>query len=202
MPHERLVETPVRHRPALCPQVDVRGLRKSREQLVGGMCFFLMIRRPPRSTQPTTLFPYTTLFRSPIGSGDRVLLVVENDLAFAKVLLDAARIAGFKGLVSNTGAGALTMAREFHPAVITLDISLPDMQGWRILDRLKTDSATRHIPVCVVSTDDSRERALQAGAIAFVAKPLQSKDEVDVAVADLYAYCERPAKKLIVALPA
>src|SRR6187401_1177303 len=64
MPHERLVETPVRHRPALCPQVDVRGLRKSREQLVGGMCFFLMIRRPPRSTQPTTLFPYTTLFRS------------------------------------------------------------------------------------------------------------------------------------------
>ena len=119
--------------------------------------------------------------RDVIGSGDRVLLVVENDLAFAKVLLDAARIAGFKGLVSNTGAGALTMAREFHPAVITLDISLPDMQGWRILDRLKTDVATRHIPICVVSTDDSRERALQAGAIGFVAKPLQSKDEVDVA---------------------
>jgi CheY-like chemotaxis protein len=127
--------------------------------------------------------------------------VIENDLAFAKVLLDAARIAGFKGLVSNTGAGALTMAREFHPAVITLDISLPDMQGWRILDRLKTDVATRHIPICVVSTDDSRERALQAGAIGFVAKPLQSKDEVDVAVAQLYAYCERPLRNLVVALP-
>ena len=97
------------------------------------------------------------------------------------MLLDAARLAGFKGLVSNTGAGALTMAREFHPAVITLDIFLPDMQGWRILDRLKTDVATRHIPICVVSTDDSRERALQAGAIGFIAKPLQSKDEVDVA---------------------
>ena len=108
--------------------------------------------------------------------------MVENDLAFAKVMLDAARIAGFKGLVSNTGAGALTMAREFHPAVITLDISLPDMQGWRILDRLKTDVATRHIPICVVSTDDARERALQAGAIGFVAKPLQSIDEADAAV--------------------
>jgi CheY-like chemotaxis protein/two-component sensor histidine kinase len=140
--------------------------------------------------------------RDAIGSGDRVLLVVENDLAFAKVLLDAARIAGFKGLVSNTGAGALTMAREFHPAVITLDISLPDMQGWRILDRLKTDVATRHIPICVVSTDDSRERALQAGAIGFVAKPLQSKDEVDVAVAQLYGYCDRPFRNLVVALPA
>ena len=104
-----------------------------------------------------------------------MLLIVENDLAFAKVLLDAARIAGFKGLVSSTGAGALTMTREFHPAVITLDIFLPDMQGWRILDRLKTDLATRHIPICVVSTDDSRERALQAGAIGFLAKPLQSK---------------------------
>src|SRR5881628_228601 len=121
--------------------------------------------------------------RDAIGSGDRVLLVVENDLAFARVLLDAARIAGFKGLVSSTGAGALTMAREFHPAVITLDISLPDMQGWRILDRLKTDVATRHIPICVVSTDDSRERALQAGAIGFLAKPLQSKDVVDAALA-------------------
>ncbi|MGZ5769176.1 MAG: response regulator, partial [Caldimonas sp.] len=139
--------------------------------------------------------------RDAIGAGDRVLLVVENELAFAKVLLDAARIAGFKGLVSTTGAGALTMAREFHPSVITLDISLPDMQGWRILDRLKTDVATRHIPICVVSTDDSRERALQAGAIAFVAKPLQSKDEVDSAVAELYAYCERPFRNLVLAMP-
>ncbi|HEV7578726.1 MAG TPA: HAMP domain-containing protein, partial [Caldimonas sp.] len=139
--------------------------------------------------------------RDSIGSGDRVLLAVENDLSFAKVLLDAARLAGFKGLVSNTGAGALTMAREFHPSVITLDISLPDMQGWRILDRLKTDVLTRHIPICVVSTDDSRERALQAGAMGFLAKPLQSKDEVDDAVAELYGYCERTVRNLVVAMP-
>jgi len=139
--------------------------------------------------------------RDSIASGDRVMLIVENDLAFSKVLLDAARLAGFKGLVSNTGAGALTMAREFHPSVISLDIFLPDMQGWRILDRLKTDSVTRHIPICVVSTDDARERALQAGAIGFLAKPLQSKDVVDAAVADLYRYADRPTRKLVVALP-
>jgi len=140
--------------------------------------------------------------RDAISSGDRVMLIVENDLAFSKVLLDAARLAGFKGLVSNTGAGALTMTREFHPSLITLDIFLPDMQGWRILDRLKTDEITRHIPICVVSTDDSRERALQAGAIGFLAKPLQSKDVVDAAIAELYAWCERPVKELVVALPA
>jgi signal transduction histidine kinase/DNA-binding response OmpR family regulator/HAMP domain-containing protein len=140
--------------------------------------------------------------RDSIASGDRVMLIVENDLAFSKVLLDAARLAGFKGLVSNTGAGALTMAREFHPSVISLDIFLPDMQGWRILDRLKTDGVTRHIPICVVSTDDARERALKAGAIGFLAKPLQSKDVVDAAVADLYRYADRTTRKLIVALPA
>jgi CheY-like chemotaxis protein len=140
--------------------------------------------------------------RDAISSGDRVLLIVENDIAFAEVLLDAARMAGFKGLVSNTGAGALTMAREFHPSAITLDIFLPDMQGWRILDRLKTDSATRHMPICVVSTDDARERALKAGAIGFIAKPLQSKDAVDAAIAELHRYCERPFRNLVVGLPA
>jgi Response regulator containing a CheY-like receiver domain and a GGDEF domain len=75
------------------------------------------------------------------------------------------------------------------------------MQGWRILDRLKTDVSTRHIPICVVSTDDSRERALQAGAIGFVAKPLQSKDEVDRAIAELYDYCDRQVRNLVVAMP-
>ena len=140
--------------------------------------------------------------RNDITSGDRVLLIIENDLAFAKVMLDAARLAGFKGLVSGTGAGALTMVREFHPAAITLDIFLPDMQGWRVLDRLKTDQATRHMPICVVSTDESRHRALQQGAIGFLAKPLQSKDAVDTAMREMFSYVDRPTRRLLVAMPA
>ncbi|ARN20881.1 HAMP domain-containing protein [Piscinibacter gummiphilus] len=139
--------------------------------------------------------------RGDISSGDRVLLIVENDLAFGKVLLDAARLAGFKGLVSGTGAGALTMVREYQPAAITLDIFLPDMQGWRVLDRLKTDQSTRHVPICVVSTDESRERAFAAGAIGFLAKPLQSKDAVDDAARELYRYVERGTRRLLVAMP-
>ena len=139
--------------------------------------------------------------RDGIAAGDRVLLIVENDLAFARVLLAGARAAGFKGLVTSTGASALTMAREFHPSVITLDIHLPDMSGWRILDRLKGDLATRHVPICVVSTDDARDRALRSGALGFLAKPLQSSDEADAVIAQLHAYADRRTKRLAVVMP-
>ena len=97
------------------------------------------------------------------GTNDRVLLIVENDLAFARFLLDAAREKGFKGIVTSLGASALALATEYKPSAITLDIYLPDLDGWRVLDRLKNDLINRHIPVCVISTDDSRERALAAG---------------------------------------
>ena len=92
------------------------------------------------------------------------------------------------------------MARDYHPAAITLDIFLPDMAGWRILERLKADLATRHIPICVVSTDDSRERALDSGAIGFLAKPMQSIDEVDVALGQLHDSSEARSRKLLVAM--
>jgi HAMP domain-containing protein/signal transduction histidine kinase/DNA-binding response OmpR family regulator len=139
--------------------------------------------------------------RDDILPADKVLLIVENDLAFAKVLLESARHNGFKGLVASTGASALTMTHEFHPSVITLDIFLPDMEGWRILERLKADLATRHIPVCVVSTDESRQRALNSGAIGFLTKPLQSMDVVNEALAHLSQFSDRASKKLLVLLP-
>jgi HAMP domain-containing protein/signal transduction histidine kinase/DNA-binding response OmpR family regulator len=135
--------------------------------------------------------------RAEVSPGDKVLLIVENDLAFAKVLLEAARQVGFKGLVAASGASALALTREYHPSVITLDIYLPDMEGWRILERLKSDLATRHIPICVVSTDDSKARALDAGAVGFLAKPLQSKDQVDEALTHLHRLAERGEKKLL-----
>jgi HAMP domain-containing protein/signal transduction histidine kinase/CheY-like chemotaxis protein len=139
--------------------------------------------------------------RGEIGSGDRVLLIVENDLGFAKVLLEAARKKGFKGLVSGSAAGALSMIKEHPPSVITLDIFLPDMHGWRILDRLKADLSTRHIPVCVVSTDDSRDRALNSGAIGFIAKPVSSGAVIDEAMEQLKAYLSRPRRKLALLMP-
>jgi CheY-like chemotaxis protein len=85
--------------------------------------------------------------------------------------------------------------------VITLDLHLPDMPGWRILDRLKGDPATRHVPICVVSTDDARARALGSGALGFLAKPLQSADEADAAIAQLHTYVERRTRRLALVMP-
>jgi CheY-like chemotaxis protein len=65
------------------------------------------------------------------------------------------------------------------PDAVTLDIVLPDMEGWRVMDRLKHDLSTRHIPICVVSTEDARERAFAAGSLSFLTKPIQSKDVLD-----------------------
>jgi CheY-like chemotaxis protein len=98
--------------------------------------------------------------REQVEANDRVLLIVENDLTFARFLLAAAREEGFKGIVTSLGAAALALAHDHKPAAITLDIYLPDMDGWRVLERLKNDIQTRHISVCVISTDESRTRAL------------------------------------------
>ncbi len=135
--------------------------------------------------------------RHDIAGGDKVLLIVENDLGFARALLDTARKAGFKGLVSTTGAGALALAREYQPSVITLDIVLPDMEGWRILERLKGDLSTRHIPVCVISTHDARQHALACGAIGVLPKPLQSLELVEHALADLHSFVDRQDKAVL-----
>jgi CheY-like chemotaxis protein len=138
--------------------------------------------------------------RESIAAGDLVLLIVENDLGFARFLLDAARAKGFKGLVTPMGAGALTLATQYKPSAITLDMYLPDMDGWRVLDRLKQDMTARHMPVCVISTDDSKERAFASGAMAFVEKPIQGKEVLDAMLDKMHAYLTRGQKNVLVAL--
>ena len=86
---------------------------------------------------------------------------------------------GFKGLVTSQGVSALALAAEYKPAAITLDIFLPDIEGWRVLERLKNDPQTRHIPVAVISTDESRDRALSSGAFQFLTKPIHSKEKIN-----------------------
>jgi CheY-like chemotaxis protein len=138
--------------------------------------------------------------RDIIQQGDLVLLIVENDLAFARFLLDAARAKGFKGLVTTAGAGALTLAGQHKPSAVTLDMHLPDMAGWRVLDRIKHDLGLRHVPVCVISTDDSKDRAFKSGALAFLEKPIRSKEVLDGMLEKLHNYVARPEKTLLVAL--
>ena len=109
--------------------------------------------------------------RAPSRPGDRVLLIVEDDPNFAQILLDLARDAGFKGLVAQRADRALALAREYQPTAVTLDLRLPDVDGWTVLDRLKHDPATRHIPVHIISVEENWQRGLRLGAIAFLTKP-------------------------------
>jgi HAMP domain-containing protein/signal transduction histidine kinase/DNA-binding response OmpR family regulator len=110
--------------------------------------------------------------RETIHRGDPVVLIVEDDPRFAAVLLAMARESGFKAVVTGEGAGALTLAKRFRPDAITLDIALPDMDGFALLDLLKRNSDTRHIPVHVISADDRNRLGLKLGAYGFSGKPM------------------------------
>ncbi len=139
--------------------------------------------------------------RHNIQAGDRVLMIVENDLGFARFLLDTVHENGYKGLVTSLGAAALVMTPDYMPDAILLDIHLPDMQGWRVLERLKNDMATRHIPVCVISTDESKARAFDSGALAFVTKPIQSRDVLDEMLKGLTEFSRHTRKKTLIVEP-
>ncbi|MGH8735073.1 MAG: ATP-binding protein, partial [Burkholderiales bacterium] len=109
--------------------------------------------------------------RESIRPGDAVMLIVEDDHHYARVLLDLAREKGFKGIVNGRGQTALVLAREYLPTAISLDVFLPDMLGWTVLDRLKRDPATRHIPVQIITVEEERPHGLAHGAFAYLVKP-------------------------------
>jgi HAMP domain-containing protein/CheY-like chemotaxis protein len=113
--------------------------------------------------------------RGLIAPGDPSVLIVEDDEPFAQILLDFAREKNFKGIVTHRGDSALSLARDYLPSAILLDIDLPDIDGFTVLDRLKRDPSTRHIPVHVMSSLRERERALRQGAISYINKPVEKE---------------------------
>jgi hypothetical protein len=135
--------------------------------------------------------------RTFIHPGDRVVLVIEDDPAFSRFLMDLAHDQGFKALIASRGAQGLALAREMKPHAITLDISLPDVDGWRVLDRLKDDPVTRHIPVYMISVTDEPERSLQHGALGFLHKPAD-KDALSGVLSTVKSFVERQVKSLLV----
>ena len=103
----------------------------------------------------------------------RFVLIVEDDPTFASILLDMAREAGLKGVVSTAGAGTLNMARKLQPDAITLDLGLSDIDGFVLLDLLKHDPLTGHIPVHVISGVDDVAATLSMGAAGVTEKPAE-----------------------------
>ncbi|MEE4452745.1 response regulator [Novosphingobium resinovorum] len=114
--------------------------------------------------------------RETLTAGQRVLLVVEDDATFARIVRDMSREMGFQCLVTGTAEEALGLARSFKPHAVVLDVGLPDQSGLALLDRLKRDVETRHIPVHVVSGSDHTQTALALGAIGYLIKPVKRED--------------------------
>jgi hypothetical protein len=139
--------------------------------------------------------------RDAIQPGDRTLLIVENDMAFARLLVDVAHEVGFKTLVTAFGATGLALTRQYQPSAITLDISLPDIDGWRVLERLKNDLETRHIVVEVITTGEDLARGRALGAVGVLAKPVRTREELLGAIERLKDYLDRPRKELIIVHP-
>ena len=129
--------------------------------------------------------------------GDTILLIVEDDPHYARVLIDLARDKGFKVLVASRGAEALELAKQFQPTAVSLDVFLPDMLGWTVLSQLKHNPLTRHIPVQIITLDEDRQHALARGAFSFVNKPTTTEG-VSAALSQIKEYAKPRRKRLLI----
>jgi len=135
--------------------------------------------------------------RADLHPGDTVLLIVEDDPHYARILMDLAHDEGFKVLVAMRGDDALELAVEYNPSAISLDIFLPDMLGWTVLSQLKQSPQTRHIPVQIITLDEDRQHGLARGAFSFVTKPT-SAEGVQNALSKVRDYVQPRRKRLLV----
>ena len=135
--------------------------------------------------------------RDAIEPGDRVVLIIENDLNFARVLLDMAREKGFLGMIALDGEAGLELAHEYKPDAITLDIDMPGIDGWQVLDRLKHNTDMRHIPVHIITGIERRQQGLMAGAIAYLEKPVD-KAKLDEAFGHIRTFIDNRVKRLMI----
>jgi CheY-like chemotaxis protein/signal transduction histidine kinase/HAMP domain-containing protein len=152
---------------------------------------FPVVRLPER---PAELIPDD---RETLAPDDRVLLIVEDDPHYCRVLSDLAHDNGFRVLVAMRGAEAVTLARRFRPTAVSLDVFLPDMLGWTVLSQIKQDPLTRHIPVQLVTLDEGRQDGLARGAYAFMTKPA-SRDELQASLERIKRYARPGPKRLLV----
>ena len=161
---------------------------------------------PPVGELPTQVGAQITPERAPVQiaddredlqPGDTILLIVEDDPHYARLLADLARDCGFRVLIATRGAEALALAKEYSPSAVSLDVFLPDMLGWTVLSQLKQNPATRHIPVQIVTLDEDRQHGLARGAFAFVSKPATTEG-LEAALTRIKDYTTPRRKRLLV----
>ncbi|MBN9361393.1 response regulator [Devosia sp.] len=139
---------------------------------------------PPAAASRTEVAPAARTIDddrdAPASDGRRILLVIEDDNTFASIVRDLSREMGFQSIVAGTAEEALRLAKDYMPSAIVLDVGLPDQSGLAVLDRLKQDVRTRHIPIHVVSAGDHTESAYSLGAVGFANKPVTREQLVEV----------------------
>jgi signal transduction histidine kinase/HAMP domain-containing protein/DNA-binding response OmpR family regulator len=134
--------------------------------------------------------------RNEVSLGDRTMLIIEDDSTFARTLIEVGHDHGFKCLVEQNGDDAIMTARKYRPDAITLDLTLPGIHGYAVLDRLKHDPSTRHIPIQIISTIGDMKRILKLGAFGHIPKPA-SREQLDAGIESLKRFVERPEKRLL-----
>jgi HAMP domain-containing protein/CheY-like chemotaxis protein/signal transduction histidine kinase len=135
--------------------------------------------------------------RAIVEPHDSTLLIAEDDTHYASILADLARDKGFKVLIATRGSDAMELARQFRPTAISLDVFLPDMLGWTVLNQLKQDSETRHIPVQMVTLDEDRQHGLTSGAFSFITKPATT-EALEEAFGRIKNYTTNRRKRLLI----
>lgn len=135
--------------------------------------------------------------RKTIREGDRSVLIIEDDPQFSKILMSIAHKKGFKCIAAGDGNSGLKFATDFKPTAILLDLGLPDIDGIRVLDRLKYDLATRHIPVHVMSARDMTCDIMQKGAVGYLTKPIDAED-IDAALSKIESIIETSVKTILI----
>ncbi len=153
----------------------------------------------PRVLEPRTADPGEEIRddRRETKPGDKSLLIIEDDSTFAEVLLNLAQSRGFKGIIAEDGETGLHFADFYKPSAIILDIRLPGMDGWQVMERLKSNPATRHIPVHFMSAMENQYDAMSMGAIGYLSKPV-STEALEVAFKKIENVISKPVKKLLV----
>jgi len=135
--------------------------------------------------------------RLDINDNDKSILIVEDDRRFAKLLFDLTREKGFRCLLAEDGEAGLQMAMQYIPSAIILDVGLPRTDGWTVMEKLKNNPETRHIPVYFISGQDKKVAAMQMGAIGYLTKPVDL-DQIDGAFSKIENTISKDIKKLLV----
>lgn len=135
--------------------------------------------------------------RNSVKENDKVILIIEDDTAFANALLEFTRKKGYKGLIAVRGDHGIELAKQYRPVGILLDIQLPIRSGWEVMAELKSDKLTRHIPVHIMSSFEVKKQSLLSGAIDFINKPM-AFEHMDTIFRKIEFYLQKDSKKVLI----